>query len=166
MSDTADEIWKDIKGYEGHYWVSNLGNVKSKYRDLKLSSPRSGQYRIALSNLGAVMRYSVHRLVAEAFVEKPVGKDVVDHIDRNPANNRASNLRWVTQRENCWNRTDKENSTGFKYVSRTGNRYHAVITRNIGSYDTPEEAHNAALEYLKNEDSYYKKYSHLKTSSE
>ena len=158
-----EEIWKDVKGYEHLYWVSNMGNVKSKFRILKPSKCKTGHYRVTLSHMGVTMRYSLHRLVAECFIDKPIDKDVVDHIDRNPENNKATNLRWVTQRENCWNKKDKTNSTGFKYVSKVNNKYQAVISRCIGTYDTPEEAHKAACEYLKNEDTYYKKYSHLRT---
>jgi hypothetical protein len=44
--------------------------------------------------------YFVHRLVAMAFIERPEGKNIVNHIDGNPANNSATNLEWCTQQEN------------------------------------------------------------------
>jgi hypothetical protein len=163
MSDTA-EGWKEIRGYEGHHWVSNKGQVKSIFRVLKETITKSGHARVHLSHMGVPKGFAVHRLVAEAFVEGEKAGLVVDHIDRNPANNKASNLRWVTQRENCWNKKDKANMTGFKHVTKRGNRYTVSISRTIGSYDTPEEAHAAAIKYLETEDRFYKMYSHMKTS--
>lgn len=162
-----DEVWKEILGYEGSYWVSNKGRVKSSNRILKNnSSKKTGHERISLSYLGVTTRYSVHRLVAEAFLEREGGKDVVDHIDHNPRNNEISNLRWVTHRENSWNRKKQANKTGYKHVSKVGNRYQAVIARCVGTYDTAEEAHKAACEYLKSHDVFYKQYAHIGYTSE
>lgn len=112
------EEWKDIKGYEGKYQISNLGNVRSLWRYKpsgrgkyvskevlvkELKSIRSGSlgYRIVtLMDDGKRDRRHIHRLVAEAFIPNPENKPNVNHIDYNPSNNNVNNLEWCTQREN------------------------------------------------------------------
>lgn len=98
------EIFKDIKGFEGKYQVSNMGNVKSlnfnhtqKEKLLSTKGLRKGYPVVSLGNKG---NFSVHRLVAEAFVKRPKGKDQVNHINGVKTDNRSSNLEWVTGSEN------------------------------------------------------------------
>jgi len=105
------EIWKPIRGYEDFYFVSNLGNVKSKRltsmsgyygeRILKPGLSSSGYRFVHLSVRGQAKMFQVHRLVAEHFVERGNEKAVeVNHIDRNKMNNKSENLEWVTHSEN------------------------------------------------------------------
>ena len=99
------EIWKPIAGYEGLYEVSDLGRVRSFHkceegRILKTSKNNNGYLRVALSKHGNTRFYAVHRLVAEAFLFKPEGKDTVNHIDFDITNNQIENLQWCTQKEN------------------------------------------------------------------
>ena len=97
------EIWKDIEDYEGLYQVSNLGKVKSlpklvnrknnsKYlTNEKILKPLSfGYARVILSNKS----YSVHRLVAEAFIPNPNNLPIINHKDGNKQNNCIDNLEW------------------------------------------------------------------------
>ena len=97
------EILKDIKGYEGRYQVSNLGNVKS------LNYRRKGQKKILSQwNNGrgylyvnfSNKNYAVHRLVAETFIANIQRKEDVNHIDGNKKNNNVKNLEWCSRKEN------------------------------------------------------------------
>jgi hypothetical protein len=107
------ETWKDIKGYEGIYQISNLGRVKRisnihwcnlKYRDnyyLKPLDNGKGYLRIKLSVKSKSRRVMLHRLIAEAFIENPNNYPFVNHIDGNKKNNNLNNLEWCTQSQNC-----------------------------------------------------------------
>lgn len=103
------EEWKDVKGFEGLYYVSNLGRVASaqfhgehNFRLLSQFEDNKGYKFVKLRNWKRNIQgsYSIHRLVAEAFIPNPENKPQVDHIDTNPSNNNLSNLRWVTALEN------------------------------------------------------------------
>lgn len=103
------EIWKDIKGYEGLYQVSNIGRIKSfhpRYKHskiLKLHQRTNGYIFICLHKDKQLYTPDVHRLVAEAFVKNPNPQEYnyVLHLDDNPTNNIYTNLKWGTQKENC-----------------------------------------------------------------
>jgi hypothetical protein len=112
------EIWKDIPGYEGHYQVSNLGNVKSLERVIKRSGVRGdakikggqlipkvdkkGYYALGLSFNKKRKCFKVHQLVTMAFLgHTPNGMiDLIDHIDENKLNNNLLNLRITNNRDN------------------------------------------------------------------
>ena len=111
----VDEEWREIKGFEGLYAVSNLGNVKrlrhsdtrcrQGYRVFKerrlVPHIRNGYYQIKLSKCNAAYAKSVHRLVAEAFILNDDPKrDQVNHKDGNKLNNNVKNLEWCTGKEN------------------------------------------------------------------
>lgn len=119
------EEWKPIKGYEGYYEISSFGRVKSLSRTIytvwrngeegsyyqegrilalkDCSRNRKGYqtYKQVCLSVNGKTKYSmVHRLVAEAFIPKIPGKDLVNHIDGNKHNNVVENLEWVTSSEN------------------------------------------------------------------
>lgn len=108
------EEWKDIKGYEGFYKVSNLGNIKSVDRIIKRKTSEmkikgrqmsqclgnSGYPMINLCINGSCKRHLVHRIVATAFLSNPLNKAYVNHIDGNKQNTNLKNLEWSTPKEN------------------------------------------------------------------
>ncbi|CAH6421484.1 HNH endonuclease [uncultured virus] len=98
------EIWKDIKGYEDRYQISNFGNVKSLLSKKNLNKKiQNSYYVVHLTNINKIDKYlKIHRLVAIHFIENsdPLKKTKVDHIDNNKINNHFENLRWVTTKEN------------------------------------------------------------------
>lgn len=96
----VNEIWRDVKGYEGLYQVSNLGKIKSKNGILHLNTNTYGYKHITLSKGNTRKTVVVHKLVATAFVANPLNKPQVNHKDGNKENNTANNLEWVTQTEN------------------------------------------------------------------
>ena len=96
------EEWRDIKGYEGLYKVSNTGEVFSciSNRLMKPSLSGSGYKQIRLSKDKKATGKMIHRLVAEAFIPNPKNKRTVNHKDGNKLNNNVFNLEWNTYSEN------------------------------------------------------------------
>lgn len=101
------EIWRAIKGYEGLYEVSNLGRVKSLHywhsdneKVIKQHAARGGYRAVNLTKDKKQRGFYVHRLVADAFLEKPIGAWVVNHKDGDKTNNASSNLEWCTFQQN------------------------------------------------------------------
>jgi hypothetical protein len=105
MSNSEGEEWRPVKGYEGVYAVSNLGRLKrvDNGQDRILSLYRSDpndRINYTFTNKGKRKTISFHRVVLEAFVGPcPKGMECA-HLDGNPQNNRVSNLKWVTPKEN------------------------------------------------------------------
>ena len=106
------EMWKDVKGYEGVYQVSNYGNVRSLSRIQTDKNGRNVQYqskvltpqpnsqgymRVGLKLNGKQKYWFVHRLVALHFVDNPNFQKyaIVNHLDSNYLNNKADNLEWT-----------------------------------------------------------------------
>lgn len=110
-----EEIWKDIKGYDGAYQVSNLGRVRSFYKRVgscsyyKGNSPiilrnllcNPGYYRVSLSKNGIFRQCLVHRLVAEAFIPNEHKYREVNHINGVKTDNYVENLEWCTRQQNA-----------------------------------------------------------------
>ena len=98
LEDLKDEIWKDIKDYEGLYQVSNFGSVKSfngrwnNVQILKPSLQKNGYLTVSLRRKGTLKTSKILRLVAEAFLPNPDNLPEVNRIDDNKLNNCVENL--------------------------------------------------------------------------
>jgi hypothetical protein len=133
----AHEEWRDVVGYEGYYQVSNLGRVRSvdrriidsfgnerfyKGKPLKPSLKSTGYYSVALCKDGNKDTAAIHRLVATAFLESDSNHTYIDHIDGDRTNNKLSNLRWCTQKENL-KYAAEAGSIDQSRIARAGKRY-------------------------------------------
>ena len=97
-----DEEWRDVKGYEQLYQVSNYGRVYSLIRNkiMKQHDNGHGYLHVNLYKDGIRCKSKVHRLVAIAFINNPNNKPHINHIDLNRKNNCVINIEWVTPKEN------------------------------------------------------------------
>ncbi len=164
------EIWKDIKGYEGYYQVSNLGRVKSLKRKaslgrgyyriitnriMRIHKNNYGYEKISLSKNGKDKECSVHGLVAKTFLTNPENKRTINHIDGNKVNNHVSNLEYATDKENIAHAirtglTDRYFLRDNRYVDKIVSQY-TLQGEFIKKYDTQLQAqkftgiHNSAI---------------------
>ena len=117
------ETWKPVKDYEGHYEVSSFGRIKSlarmrkgrgnslvplRERIMMLKTSKSGYCVVHLLNHGDTCWPSVHRLVANAFIQNPENKPTVNHIDADKKNNNVLNLEWATHSEQMVHAVDND----------------------------------------------------------
>ncbi len=159
----VEEIWKDIKDFEGLYMVSSFGRVKGLDRITKhnaegstkkwkgaIIKPSVTNYsRVTLNFRGKKVSRLVHRLQAEAFIPNPDNMTEVNHKDGNPYNNLVENLEWVSPLQNSRHYVEKStHRRGVNIYKKTG------MHRARFSYGNT----NVTLGYFKTEEEAYKCY--------
>ena len=140
-----EEIWKEVLGYNGIYFVSNIGNVKSidhycegrkgsgkqNGRILKLQKSKKGYLRVCLCNNNKKFNTGVHRLVANAFIPNPLNKPQVNHINGIKNDNNVDNLEWCTNQENqihaVKNKLNNPNLGEKHHMSKLSNKEVEVV---------------------------------------
>lgn len=110
----SEEAWRDIRGYEGFYQVSDKGLIRSLDRYINNNGAQvfregqmitganngSGYLQCHLHKYGVRETVFVHKIVAQEFIENPRELSEVNHIDHDKNNNSAKNLEWCTREEN------------------------------------------------------------------
>ena len=154
-----DEIWKPVKGYEGIYEVSNKGNVKTLRKNVVMNQTigvKNGYCYVGLYKDGKNRKALVHRIVAAAFIDNPMGKKTVNHIDGNKCNNAVDNLEWATYSENhkhafkhglkvvSDNQRKAASKTGKRTCDANRPRKAVVMMNENGEIKTFNSAHEAA----------------------
>ena len=151
------EIWKDIKGYEGLYQISNSGHVRSVTHSVLM---KNGRYKTVYSRMLVlheggnnkylqaylhkdckVKNFLVHRLVTSHFISPIPNKMEVNHKDGNKQNNHVDNLEIVTRSENIQHamRTGLMDVFGEKQgAAKLSNEQVAVIRHLWNTYRIPQ----------------------------
>lgn len=141
------EVWKDIEGFEGDYQISNIGRVKAlnykgkknNYHILSLSIDKVGYHQIILKK----KNFTVHRLVAMAFIPNPNEYKEINHKDGIKYNNNVENLEWCTRSHNIQHAFDmglKINKKGSEsYQAKEVYKY-GLDGRFLGKYGSIVEA--------------------------
>lgn len=133
------EIWKDVKGYEGLYLVSNFGRVKrlplgkqypgrQTHNNIRKPIIKNGYYVVNLSKNNIVKYFLVHRLVAMAFLPNPDNLPCINHKDETRTNNRVENLEWCSYRYNA----NYGTGTLRQRISRAENPNNIAIRKLVG----------------------------------
>lgn len=127
--------WKNIARFNGKYSISDTGLVKNNLTNKILTSHphKSGYIILTLrptGRNGKCYSIKIHREVALAFIPNPLNKPQVNHIDGIKSNNIASNLEWVTNKEN----SDHAIANGLLVPLKGTDKTTAKLTNDIVNY--------------------------------
>lgn len=161
VESVVEEEWRPVTNYEGLYEVSSLGRVKGLKRGkiLACENMRDGYIRATLCKKNVMNRFSVHRLVLQAF--NPTEEELdCDHINFIKNDNRLVNLRWATSSQNSRYQPKREGcSSQYLGVHKTtrGKPWRAMCKINgkkihLGTFDTEEEAGKAYNDFVISKD--------------
>ena len=163
----TDEEWRAVPGFEGRYEVSSNGQVRSLDRvtvgrrcarkfsgQVLRPDTARGRWSVTLCRDGKLVRESIHRIVAAAFIGPCPEGLWVDHINQDPTDNRACNLRYATPSENRLNTSYMRAASGVRHVhwnpakSNYKNPWQARVGRKfLGQFPTIEAAAEAVGRY-------------------
>jgi hypothetical protein len=130
------EEWKKINEYE-NYEVSSFGRIRNKITTRILKAANKGGYYCVGLSKGKTKTFSVHQLVAKAFIPNPENKTQINHKDKNGLNNNIKNLEWNTNKENSIHR-----SNGVKQTTNQNLQIYRIdLNTNeiLSKYDSIEE---------------------------
>ena len=136
-------MYKDIKGFEGHYKACSNGTIVSvkngKVKELSILNRGLGYKSVNLCISNKAKSYSVHRLIAEAFIPNIENKPTVNHKDGDKANNSVDNLEWATYSENNKHAHDSKLN-----IAKKGEESHFYGKRGVLCHNYGKK-HNKAL---------------------
>lgn len=139
IEDLPNEQWKDIKGYNGLYQISDYGRVKSFVKNKPIILKQTNVTNYLFVNLYDKSKHkkpvAIHRLVAETFISNPNNLPLVMHVDDNKHNNRYTNLMWGTYSDNILDAYDKGLNTRRKTITGT-----SIVTGDIVEYKSITDA--------------------------
>lgn len=128
-----NEKWKDIKGFEKKYEISNYGRIRNKITNhiYKNTNQYGGYFSVILYDETHKKSVRIHRLVAEHYIPNPNNYPCVNHLDLNKQNNNVNNLEWCTYSHNTKDAIKKGANvmSGFnnynknKFVKKYGKLY-------------------------------------------
>lgn len=138
----CEEIWKDIKGFEGKYQVSSYGRVKSlvgrKERLLKQQTSEYGYKYVVLRVNKLAKVFFIHKEVLKSFVSNHKCKKQGNHINGIKTDNRLSNLEWCNPSENIKHAFDNGLVTRLKGSLNTHAKLSELDVKEIRSICSKE----------------------------